>query len=81
MDGAAPVDVGGAEDYGCSEEEDAIAAMMMLNGSTDMNEAEVWYYRCTYYIQRQVVDVSELSIYSIAASTIMLMLSFVHQKY
>ena len=41
LDGAAPVEVGGAEDYGCIEEEDAIAAMMMLNGSTDMNEAEV----------------------------------------
>ena len=40
LNGAAPVEVGGTEDYGCCEEEDAIAAMMMING-TNVNEAAV----------------------------------------
>ena len=43
--GAAPLDTAplindtDAETYGCSEEEDAIAAMMMLNGTSDPNDA------------------------------------------
>ena len=38
LDEAAPVNEADAEDCGCSEEEDAIAAMMMLNGDTNMRE-------------------------------------------
>ena len=38
LDEAAPVNEEDAENYGCSEEEDAIAAMMMLNGDTNMRE-------------------------------------------
>ena len=44
-DGAAPLDTvppvneTDAENYGCSEEEDAIAAMMMLNGTSNMSDA------------------------------------------
>ena len=43
--GAAPLDTAplineaDAENYGCREEEDAIAAMMMLNGTYNMNDA------------------------------------------
>ena len=38
MDGAAPVNEADAENYGCNEEEDAIAAMTMLNGDTNMRK-------------------------------------------
>ena len=38
LDEAAPVNEADAAEYGCSEEEDAIAAMMMLNGDTNIHE-------------------------------------------
>ena len=34
----APIEVEIPEDYGCREEEDAIAAMVMLNGDTCVHE-------------------------------------------
>ena len=39
LDTAPPINDTDAETYGCSEEEDAIAAMMMLNGTSDPNDA------------------------------------------
>ena len=39
LDTAPPINDTDAETYGCSEEEDAIAAMMMLNGTSNMSDA------------------------------------------
>ena len=39
LDTAPPVNETYAEIYVCSKEEDAIAAMMMLNGTSDPNDA------------------------------------------
>ena len=73
-----PVNETDAENYGRSEEEDAIAAMMMLNGDTNMRKL-LQCRTCDtksvgmYHVQKPS-NVVECCIQSPAASTVMLML-------